>query len=47
MDYANFNFFGSGLSGLGLWALMFKTETRRTGEGSEFPIKMYLRKRGE
>ncbi|MHB1619979.1 MAG: RipA family octameric membrane protein [Sulfuricella sp.] len=31
----------------GLWALLYKTKTRRTGEGREFPIKMQLRKRGE
>jgi len=34
-------------TGAGLWALMYKTETRRTGEAGEFPISMELRKRGE
>lgn len=30
-----------------LWALMYRTETRRTGGGAEFRIRMRLRKRGE
>lgn len=32
---------------ISLWALICKTETRRTGGGAEFKIHMRLRKRGE